>query len=390
MGASAMTPRDGTATDEPLPPAPSIADPVPEPVPAPETAPPAEPPPLDPELDDEPPLPLSDAVDPWAGPARWIKHRVVPRESLSQIAARYGVKLTNLRKWNRLDADDIVKPRDKLKIYARRFPPAREKMKHVVAEGDTWGSIARAYGVSPRDLRAYNVRKTGRRLDLGEQLQIWIDPVIYEHLQGHVAEPGPTADIYPGGYSVGTPNEGHLINAARIPDSDDYELRFPKGAYGTSHAVEQVVLAMRDFRERSGFEGKVRFGTMSRINGGEVGHHKSHQSGRDIDIRLPVRAGVPEGLRPKVRTIDWEATWHLINAFIDTGEVAVIFLEYKRQKYVFRQAKKMGIPEDEIDRVLQWPVGRAASRGMVRHSPGHEVHIHVRFRCGPHETECTD
>lgn len=401
MGASGMTPRGDGGGAEPLPTPSTLADPEPEPSgPEPEASPPAEESAIASDQEDDEAGLEADAADtepkgilsedPWAGPPRWIRHRVVPRETLTQIAIRYGVKLSNLRKWNELGPDAIIKPRDKLRVYAHRFPPKRELMSHVVAEGDTWGSIGRAYGVAPTDMRAYNVRRTGRRLDLGEKVMLWVDPVVYERLQTHTAEPGPGADVYPGGYSIGSPNEGQLVNGARIPESDDYELRFPNSAWGTSHAVEQVVAAMRNFRARSGFEGTIRLGTMSRQRGGDVGGHKSHQSGRDIDIRLPVREGVPEGLRPKARTIDWEATWHLVNAFIDTGEVAVIFLEYKRQKHLFRKAEEMGIDADEIDRVLQWPIGRAASRGVVRHSPGHDAHIHVRFRCGPYETECTD
>ncbi len=386
MGATQTTPRDDAAA-EPLPP-PKSQPPAPDLT----AVPTQEDPPVPDEAvnarEDEPDVaPATPQPQPRA---RWIRHRVVPRESLTQIATRYGVSVASVRKWNSLAEDAVIKPRDKLKIYARRFPAARELVEHVATVGDTWGSVSRAYGVSPSDLRAYNVRRTGRRLDEGERLYIWIDPTIYEWIQGYAAAPGPAADVYPGGHSVGSPNDGRLVNAARIPESDDYVLRFPNSSWGTSHAVSNVVTAMADFRERSGFTGRITLGTMSRERGGEVGGHKSHQSGRDIDIRLPVREGVPIGLRPKARTIDWEATWHLINAFIDTGEVAVIFFDYGRQRHLHRAATQMGVSDDELDRVIQYPIGKLASRGVVRHAHGHDAHIHVRFRCGAFETECTD
>ena len=43
-----------------------------------------------------------------------------------------------------------------------------------------------------------------------------------------------------------------------------------------------------------------------------------------------------------------------------------------------------------LERVLQFPRGWGASLGVVRHSPGHEGHIHVRFGCGPAEPQCQD
>lgn len=387
-GATIETPRAEVPAAEPVP--------EPEPLlePAPASPPIASEPPEEAALEPEPTGEMEPDVvipsdEPRAKP-KWIRHRVVPRETLTQIAMRYGVKISSIKSWNDLGPDHIIKPRDRLKIFARKFPPKRELVDRVVVTGDTWGSIARAYGVSPNDLRAYNVRRTGRRLDEGEKVYIWIDPTIYEHIEGYEAEPGPAQDVYPGGFSVGTPNEGRLVNAAKLPPSDDYTLRYPNSAWGTTHAVQQVIFALRDFRERTDFPGEIRIGSMSRQRGGDMGGHKSHQSGRDIDIRLPVIAGTPNGVRPKRRNIDWEATWHLINAFVDTGEVQIIFLDYKRQRHLYNAAREMGVSEEELDRVLQYPIGKLASRGKVRHSHGHDGHIHVRFRCGDFETECSD
>jgi murein endopeptidase len=368
------TPREATDLHfEPLPPPPPL---VPDVSPRPPERPPE---PDRPPASQDPPDP-APAADPTVR-ARWLKHRVVPGESLSQIALRYRTSVAELREWNDLGPDTIVKTRDRLRVWARKQPPPREKRVHVVGLGDTWGSVARAYGVSPSDLRAYNVRRTGRRLDEGERLDIWIDPLVYARIEGHVAEPGPAADIYPGGHSIGTPNDGRLVNAAAIPASPDYELRFPNSSWGTSHAVRQVVTAMHAFRTHSGFVGTISLGTMSRERGGEVGGHKSHQSGRDLDIRLPVKTGVPEGRRPRLRTIDWEATWRLVTAFVDTGEVGAIFLDADRQRWLRRAAERVGAPPEQIRHVLD---------DLVRHEPGHDIHLHVRFRCAAWEPECAD
>jgi LysM repeat protein len=384
--AATLTPGEDAVVDEPVPvPAPVVeAEPEPDPVPV---ATPQEVPEPVGENEPEAMLPPQDA--PKVRP-KWIRHRVVPRESLTRIALRYGVKVSSIKEWNKLGDEAVLKPRQKLKVFARKFPPKRELIDHVAAVGDTWGSIARAYGVAPSDIRSYNVRRTGRRLDVGEKVYIWIDPIIYDEIQGHAADPGPSAEVYPGGFSVGTPNEGQLVNPAKIPESDDYDLRFVKSVYGTSLAVRATVHAMNDFRSRTDYPGVIWLGTMSRERGGDLGQHKSHQTGRDLDVRLPLREGVPSGLKPIGRRIDWLATWHLINAFLDTGEVQVIFFDYGRQRRVYKAAQEIGISEEELDRVLQYPIGKMASRGRVRHSHGHDAHIHVRFRCAQWETECAD
>ena len=129
---------------------------------------------------------------------------------------------------------------------------------------------------------------------------------------------------------------------------------------------------------------------MSRPRGGQVGHHHSHQSGRDLDIRLPLRESVPASLAPTARRVDWAATWALIQAFARTGAVQVIFLDYATQKRVHKAAKAAGASDEELAALLQWPLGSVSNQALVRNEPGHDQHMHVRFVCGPAEPECVD
>ncbi len=46
--------------------------------------------------------------------------------------------------------------------------------------------------------------------------------------------------------------------------------------------------------------------------------------------------------------------------------------------------------EDDLAKIVQYPRGRAAHRGLVRHEPLHTQHLHVRFGCGPCEVECIE
>lgn len=319
---------------------------------------------------------------------RWITHRMVPRETLDQLALRYGVEEAWIRRWNELPEEGEVqlKRRAKIKIRTDRIPPPREEIRYTAGPDDTWWRIAVKHGVDSRDLRAYNWNLG--KLEPGEELKIWIDPVVYHAIQSH--RPNGALDVRPGGVSIGSPNEGRLVNAVQVPQSDLYTLRRPKSAYGTTHAVRELVSAMQRFRGRAGHDHQVNIVAMSRPRGGKLGTHKSHRTGRDVDIRLPLRTTVPRSLYPKPWRVDWLVTWELLRAFAESDEIVYVFLDYKMQRRVYRAAKAAGVDQDELRRVLQYPTGSRSGRGIVRHSPGHTAHFHVRFRCGPVELECVE
>lgn len=329
-----------------------------------------------------------------AGPLpRWVRHRPAPRETIEQIALRHGVEAREIREWNHLDGDfqpsyERSRPKSLL-VWARKLPPTRQALEHRVREGEGWPELARRYGVDSADLRAWNV-DAGRELDnldIGKRLTVWIDPVVYQSIVG---DPEPGSPVRPGAHAVGSPNRGVLVAGVQIPAGERWELRFPNSGYGTTFAVRHLLAALDDFAQTSAYARPIKLGTMSRPRGGQVGHHQSHQTGRDLDIRLPLRETVPAGLAPTARRVDWSATWTLIQALARTGAVQVIFLDYAMQKRVHRAAKAAGASDDEVAALLQWPRGSATNRALVRHEPGHAQHMHARFMCGPAEPECVD
>src|SRR5690606_39010862 len=91
-----------------------------------------------------------------------------------------------------------------------------------------------------------------------------------------------------------------------------------------------------------------------------------------------------------VDEIDWYATWHLVKAFIATGEVATIFLDVSRHRNLYEAARAMGETPESLESVIKWPrwTGGVRPGPVVRHSPGHDTHIPVRIKCGPDEPRC--
>ncbi len=373
-------PQDGTP--------PSSADPETDPTEDGEPPADGEPPPADDALPERIEVPLAPELQPLER-SRWIKHRRAPRESLAQVAHRYGVDESKLRQWNELSPNDPPpKRRKRLRVRARRAPPPRELVEYTVQEGDTWWTIAMRHGVDSRDLRAYNWPRKGK-MQPGATVAIWVDPVVY-----HWVESGPDPvpldrahQMRRGAIGIGAPADGILRNGLRVPETPGIHLRLPRSAYGTTHAVEQLVTAINLFHERNDYPLPVELGSMSLPRGGEIGQHKSHQSGRDIDVRLLRKPEISTWKESKGKRVQWDAVWDLVLAFAEVDAV-VIFLDYKAQRRLYKAAKARGASDELLDRMIQYPGGHGSSGGLVRHEPGHDSHLHVRFGCGPYETEC--
>jgi murein endopeptidase len=382
-------------------PEPEPPEPEPASAPAPASAPPGE--------DEQaakkgPPAPK---VKKLAKP-KWIKHEVIPGERLDDIAARYDVKKASLIRWNKLDEK---KPRivagHKLAVYTKIIPPPQQQILYTVKSGDTWAKIAAAHNVNPDHLRLRWNPKVPRAFKAGQQIIIWVDPLDSPDLLGDSSEALerssagtsagsavasksaaalPLVTIKKGAISVGKPNKGKIVNPIALPENKKlYTIRKPDESYGSSHALYNLQLAIAQWRQASGYTGDLMIGAISKRGGGRLRPHSSHQSGRDVDVRLPLKS--PSGSADNVNDVDWDATWALIVALVATGEIEYIFLTTDRQKHLYKAAKRAGASKDTIERILQYPE-TGGKNGIVRNQSGHTAHFHVRFKCAANETRC--
>lgn len=339
--------------------------------------------------------------------ARWIKHEIVPGERLDEIADRYRVRKASLIRWNKLDPK---RPRiyagRQLAVYTKYIPPPQRKISYTVKYGDTWQKIADAHRVDVDLLRIRWNPKVPRRFKAGQELVIWLDPASDPSLlsdMGAAGTPGsaaspasagtsvraklPLAKVSKGSVSVGRPNRGRLINSIPLPENKQlYTIRKPDEAYGSTHTIHNLQLAIANFRQATGYSGEVVIGAISKKGGGPLRPHSSHQSGRDVDIRLPLKG--KGGSADNVSDVDWVATWGLIQALVATGEIQYIFLTSTRQKYLYNAAKRAGASKDMLARIIQYPRKAKTNNGIVRHERGHTAHIHIRFNCAANETRC--
>ncbi len=105
---------------------------------------------------------IAEPVEPAAG-SRSGYHRVRRGETLSEIAAEYGVSVRQLRTWNRLRSDQVR--------AGQRLRVTSSARVHRVQRGETLTGLAKRYGVSIQALRDAN-GLSGDALRAGSTIRI--------------------------------------------------------------------------------------------------------------------------------------------------------------------------------------------------------------------------
>jgi penicillin-insensitive murein endopeptidase len=209
--------------------------------------------------------------------------------------------------------------------------------------------------------------------------------------------------------SLGTHADGALRSPVVLPlDGDGYTVparwRPRNSNYGTDELVGVLVRATRAVDRRLP-GGVAAIGDLSRRAGGASVEHKSHQSGRDVDVFYyavddrgrpvvpgeamfrftsdgrAVRWSPPRGLPAPSRAVpayrfDAARNWALVRALImDPGvEVQWIFIQHQLAALLLHEAASQG--ED--------PAVLARAAFILREpsdSEPHDDHMHVRLYC---------
>jgi penicillin-insensitive murein DD-endopeptidase len=193
--------------------------------------------------------------------------------------------------------------------------------------------------------------------------------------------------------SVGTTSVGLLAGATRLPkDGKHYRFYHDRSRrYGMPELNGMLDRASTKVAES--FPGSVlMIGDLSAKRGGSITGHRSHRSGRDVDLAFYVtdvgrsaQAGLPlvhfdrfgVAVRDgKTTCFDIERNWGLVEAMLSDEEARVqwIFVSNGLKAMLLEWALNTGVDLSIIE--------RAAS---VLHQPGdsapHDDHFHVRLFC---------
>jgi len=128
---------------------------------------------------------------PAADRVRWKRHKVKSGEAISQIADKYSTTVSTIRSANNLKGNTIraghhlmipvaTKP---LSAYSKSADArlaatqnrqrSGNKVEHVVRSGESFWTISRRYGVTHRQLAAWNGMAPGDTLSVGRKLVVW-------------------------------------------------------------------------------------------------------------------------------------------------------------------------------------------------------------------------
>ena len=181
-----------------------------------------------------------------------------------------------------------------------------------------------------------------------------------------------------GSVSLGRPNAGGLFNAVRMPDDPAWKLVDPSHAYGTEETVLSLGLALHAVFEHFPSTEAVSIGHISARSGGHLNPHRSHQSGRDVDVGFYYK-GIPNQwyARATPDNLDLERTTFLVRSLVDKTDIEMILIDHSLQAPLEQTLLEQGYNADWTERVFHGGHGRPP---IVRHAPGHATHLHLRFR----------
>ena len=235
--------------------------------------------------------------------------------------------------------------------------------------------LADRWGTTEDDLAALNPE-----LAAAERVEPGARVLVYRYAPGTVSR------------SVGAPNRGRIENAAPFPQGEGWVLReFRPRSYATRQTVRTLALALAEWHERFPDANPVKLGELSKRGGGRVRPHKSHRTGRDVDIGY-VMLEPDEGHRfvgATADSLDAQATWGLVSRLLASGAVESIFMANSVQEQLIPYAAEaMGEAELRATFSILEPNPRAKKKAAVKAVRGHDDHMHVRFQCTEADVQC--
>jgi LysM repeat protein len=323
------------------------------------------------------------AVAVGAEPARGASRTVVvqPGDTLWELAREHGCALANLRADNDLEPDDPLVVGREIDLSNCKGTGGASSAEYVVASGDTLAGIAERHGTTVDELRSLNDVE-GSLIRVGQTLRM---PGSSKRSVRALA-----------GQSIGRPDHGWLHKPTRLPRSSQYFRRRVERTYAVANLIDHTLNAIAAVHDRFPKAHRLAIGDLSDEDGGTLSGHASHQSGRDIDLGLfyrQVPSGYPEEFVVATEaSFDAATTWALLESLLTTagqpGGVEKVFVDYELQGWLYAEARKQGWSKKRLVDVFQYPHGKTAKTGVVRHVPKHDDHLHVRFACLPDDERC--
>ena len=253
-----------------------------------------------------------------------------------------------------------------------------ETVMYTIVSGGSLRNVANNFGIFHHEITDWNPG-VGLDTDLPAGSKV----VVFQHKAGARSE------------SIGRASAGTLRDGVPMLEGPGRVLRANRfKLWGTASTVNRMDWVLTQWAKRYPERQLILVGNLSLRSGGKVTPHKSHQSGRDIDISYPqVWDGVEEIHWEKMNThnLDREQTWDLIDLLVGTNAISVIYVDYELQRLLYEYAKETNRYDDvRLKGLLQFPDDASVEGRIISHAPGHVDHLHVRFLCDSRDTQCVD
>jgi LysM repeat protein len=296
-----------------------------------------------------------------------LVHRVAQGETLSAIAAHYGVAMQQI-----LDMNPDLKP-DKIREgQSLSIGGERRSLRYTIQPGDTLSRVAKNNDVTLTELKRWNPKLDPDHIRVGQEL------AVYPKKPASLSE------------SVGTPAKGQLVHPRMLPPGAGYFVRAPERSWATDETVRGIIEAFQHLLKVDPRAPKIEVHDLSLRRGGPMTEHKSHQSGRDADIAYPQKHcdGVCDFRRLAPSDLDPARAFALLKYWLEQDMLEAVFVDYRLQAPLYQYARSQGATAEQLHRWFQYPNGRDYPLGVIRHFPKHDDHMHVRFNCHSSDPEC--
>jgi LysM repeat protein len=299
-------------------------------------------------------------------------------ETLTSIAKREGVTVADLRRWNQLGKNDVLRAGDTIHIGS-----TKNKRLYTIRKGDTLTGVAKREGVKVSAILRANPRLKRNNVRAGQEIVIPSRTVGSE-------EPAREAPEEESADKPRTKRKNTKQRALECPGRivqlryhSNYQLRSKALGWATAQTASALKRGFDHVRSVHRYAPRVKVLDASARGGGQLGGHLSHQTGHDIDItyyqkRCPASGCPLETVSPS--KLDVRRQWTLISYWLRKGDTQFVLVDYDLQKVLYEHAKKRGVSEKKLRAWFQYPRPRNQPAGMIQHWEAHRNHVHVRFK----------